>query len=212
MQVVISKTPENFKSVFDSVKNNKYYLILTAVLLLGMFCGAFSVGLVSDDVRLNLSNSVLSFITDCRSASFARLFFRSFLTGTVFITVIALFSFGVGGVVCLPIFQFLRGFGLCAVSGILYRCFSLMGMAFSILVLLPAGLAAAMILLSLSADGFKLSVRFFEGVRNISTSGTELRPAALLFLSKTLKSYVLYIFTSLTEAVFIFCFIKYFTF
>jgi hypothetical protein len=126
--------------------------------------------------------------------------------------IILVSSFGVGGLAVLPFMMFVRGFGTAAIAGFLYRNYSLEGIAFADLILLPSVVAVDVIFLYFSNDAFSLSYRFFELIRDVSSRGIEIRPSILIVFKRCVFSLIAVIVAAVVEAGFTVCFIKYFNF
>lgn len=212
MQVVISKPNEKLNGYFEAVKSQKFFLILLFFLILGMLCGAVSVKLLPQDAEAFLIKWFRSFVSVRETSGFMGNFFNSFLKGILCFAVIFAASFGVGGLAVLPLLQLLRGVGTCALAGLLYRTYSLEGIAFADLILLPSAVIIDFSLLLCSAKGLELSKSFLDGIKAVSTAGLSLRPMCLSFLKSSVKSVLFYMLASVLEAAFAACFIRYFKF
>lgn len=210
MQVSATLLKDN--KYINSLRESKFFIICLAVLLLGMFTGAVSVNLLSDSssgIIESLFKAFLDFRTD---SSFLRIFLSAFVSGMIYVFVICLSSFGVCGFPIIPFLLFVRGVGSCAVAGVLYRDYSLQGIAFANLILLPSALITDFILLYLSNEGFKLSSKFYGIIKDVSARGIEIRPECIRMLRVTLISILCISAASLIEAAFSVSFIKFFNF
>lgn len=212
MQVVVAKSPEKITRFVEVIKSHKFFLFLLLSLLIGILSGALAVKGLGEPFDKLLDDWFRSFIAFRSSAGFWRIFFNCFLTGFIFVTIISLSAFGVSGVIIMPLLIFFRGFGTCILAGILYRNYSLQGIAFADLILLPPCIAADFILLYLSSESMELSKLFCDCLRDVSARGIVLRPNCIVFLKKILWCVISFILASLAEAAFTACFIKYFNF
>ena len=130
----------------------------------------------------------------------------------IYMTVIGLSAFGVSGMAVLPCLMFFRGFGTCMLAGFLYRNYSLQGIAFADLIILPSCLVADFLLLYASGKAMELSKRFFDCLRDVSARGVILKPQCVDLLKKILRCTLIFVVVSLAESAFTVCFIKYFNF
>lgn len=190
----------------------KFLVISALVLTFGMLCGALSIK--------NLQGGTLNFVNDCfkeyllyRSTSGAfKIFLTSFCYGLLYIVFIAVSSFGLSGFAVTPFLLFLRGFGTCAISGILYKNYSLTGIAFANLILLPSTIVVHFILIYIANEGLSLTAKFYSVVKDVSFKGIEIRPSCVKLLRSVLLSVIALAVASGIEAVFSAGFIKYFNF
>lgn len=212
MQVVVAKSPEKLNRYISAVKSNKFFIFLLSVLIAGMLSGALAVKGMGDTVDALLNAWFRSFLSFRLSAGFWKIFFNCFLTGFIYMTVIGLSAFGVSGMAVLPCLMFFRGFGTCMLAGFLYRNYSLQGIAFADLIILPSCLVADFLLLYASGKAMELSKRFFDCLRDVSARGVILKPQCVDLLKKILHCTLIFVVVSLAEAAFTVCFIKYFNF
>ncbi len=202
----------NIGKVFNSLKDNKFYIICVIFLILGMLFGALSVRYMGSNYISVIEKWFSVYISFRTQKGFVEIFFRVFLSSTLYIAVISVLAFGVGGVVLLPIVMLFRGFGTCAISGILYRNFSLQGIAFSNLILLPFCIAVDFLLLYICSEALKLSWRFIDVLRDVSSRGIAIRPNCVLLLKKCLFCLLAVVVVSVIESVFSVSFVKFFVF
>lgn len=212
MQIIADKGALNFSSRFKDIGKHKYFLILLCFLVVGMLFGSLSARGVGGIFQTVIDKWFDSFISYKKTAGFIDVFFKSFLTGITYLILIAVFSFGISGTAVLPLIQFLRGFGTCILGGILYKNYSLSGIAFADLILLPSCIATDFVLLFSSEKGMELSVLFCKSLKDVSVRGVVIKPEAIFFLKRVLLCMLAYIGISLAEATFTTCFIKYFNF
>ena len=212
MQIIADKNTFKFGLHIENFNKYKFFLCLLLFLILGMLFGALAAKGINksfDTVIENLFNSFLKFR---RTSGFTNLFFSIFLTSFILLTLIGLSSFGVSGIIILPILILIKGFGTCLISGILYRNFSLSGIAFADLILLPFCVANDFVAIYTSSKGMELSSLFLGSLKDVSTRGITLKPEVLVFLRKILLCMLSSAVIALAEAMFTSCFIKYFNF
>ncbi len=212
MQIVVSKKPENITKFISEVKNKRFYLILLVFFIIGMLFGALAVKSSSSSYGIYINKIFESFFKFRASASFIDLLFDLFLTSVGTLLLITVSSLGISGIFTLPALCFIKGAGCCVISGILYKNYSLEGIAFADLILLPFNLAGSIVLLYISAYGLELSLDFFSAIKSVSVSGYDLRPKCLSFFKRIIISILVLSLIALLEAVFTVSFINYFSF
>lgn len=199
-------------NVLSYLKENSYFIISFFALLAGMLFGALSVRLLGAKYLSTIEEFIKGYISFRVSSGFFKVFSKVFLTGAVFIAVIILSGFGVSGLPVIPITVFLRGFGTCALAGVLYRDYSLKGIAFADLILLPSCIVTDFIIIYAAGRSLALSFKFCELVKDLSSRGISVRPQCIDLLKTCLRCTVIMVLSSLVEAAFSCCFIKYFSF
>lgn len=212
MQIIADKNTFKLGLHIENIKKYKFFLVLLIFLIFGMLFGAFAARGTNELSDKLIENWFNSFINFRKTSDFTSLFFNLYLSSFIFLILIGLSSFGISGVVVLPILILIKGFGTCLISGILYRDFSLSGIAFADLMLLPFNVTNCFLAVFLSGKGMKLSAEFIKTINDVSAKGILLKPEVLIFLKKLLLCVLCSAVVSLAEAVFTICFIKYFNF
>lgn len=194
------------------LKDSKFVLISSLVLILGMLSGSFIIHILGDE-QSDVFKTIFSvFIKHKVDSSFIRIFLTSLVSGIIYLLLICLSSFGVSGFPIIPVVLFIKGLLTCLLSGFLYRNYSLQGIAFSNLILLPSDLLVNFILINLSSEGLKLCSKFYSIIKDVSARGIEIRPDFIKLLRIVIYSVILISIAALVEACFSVCFIKYFNF
>lgn len=212
MQIIADKNTFKFGLHIESFNKYKFFLFLLLFLILGMLFGALAAKGINESFDSVIENLFNSFLKFRRTSGFTNLFFSLFLSSFIFLTLIGLSSFGVSGIVILPFLILIKGFGTCLISGILYRDFSLSGIAFADLILLPFCVANDFIAVYASGKGMELSSLFLGSLKDVSARGITLKPEVLVFLRKILLCMLCSAVIAFAEAMFTLCFIKYFNF
>jgi hypothetical protein len=207
--VPVKRKTIGFVTLFS---DNRFFIISLGILLLGMLLGALSVGKMGDGYLTALEKSFNSFIDFRNSAGFLSVFFKAFFLGTAYVFLISVSAFGVSGLGLIPVAVFFRGFGTTALAGLLYRNHSLLGIAFADLILLPSCLIMDFIIIYLSSKALSLSCRYLTLLKDVSSKGISIRPFCGELLKKLLWCMIAVVISSLIEAAFSACFIKYFNF
>ncbi len=212
MQIIADREALKFKFGFERFKEFKYFFILLGIMLLGMLFGVMSAKGINPAVDTVIENWFKSFLNFRQTSGFGNLFFNLFLSSFLYFFLISFSSFGISGLIAVPIIICLRGFGVSLIAGILYRNYSLVGIAFADLIILPFCIANCILMLYLSSQGMELSVLFCNSIRDVSAKGIVIKPKILMLLKKILLCILCSAVISLAEATFTSCFIKYFNF
>ena len=196
----------------DAFRENKFFFLCLTLIVAGMLAGSLAVNLLSGEYLIFIKDWFLSFFKFRSTAGFSRVFFNIFLSGTVYFVLVLLSSLGLTGVITLPVIVFFRGFGTCLLAGFLYREYSLTGIAFADLILLPGVLATDFLLIYICAEAVSVSFSFLDILKDVSSRGIMVRPLMLKFLRKFLIVMLLFCIFSLIEALFSVNFTHYFSF
>lgn len=196
----------------DAFRENKFFFLCLTLIVAGMLAGSLAVNLLSGEYLIFIKDWFLSFFKFRSTAGFSRVFFNIFLSGTLYFVLVLLSSLGLTGVITLPIVVFFRGFGTCLLAGFLYREYSLTGIAFADLILLPGVLATDFLLIYICAEAVSVSFSFLDILKDVSSRGIMVRPLMLKFLRKFLIVMLLFCIFSLIEALFSVNFTHYFSF
>lgn len=212
MQVVISKPKSKLSNVLDYFIQHKYYLILLLCLILGMLSGALSIKFVDSGYKEIISRWVDAFLKSRSQSTFWQMFFNCFLVSFISVVFICLSGFGIIGLPLQPTVLFLRGFGSCALAGQLYSVYSLQGIAYANLILLPFCVTLDFFILFLSDSSMELSKQFWL----VLTSGYDkikiIKLNGIRLLRRSLYVSLCLVVVALLEAAFTVFFIKFFKF
>ena len=196
----------------DAFRENKFFFLCLTLIVAGMLAGSLAVNLLSGEYLIFIKDWFLSFFKFRSTAGFSRVFFNIFLSGTVYFVLVLLSSLGLTGVITLPLVVFFRGFGTCLLAGFLYREYSLTGIAFADLILLPGVLATDFLLIYICAEAVSVSFSFLDILKDVSSRGIMVRPLMLKFLRKFLIIMLIFALLSTVEAIFSVSFTHYFSF
>ncbi len=212
MQVVTVKNTNRFEKYISAVLEHKFYFILLLFLIFGMFMGALSVRLLDGSYNVFIKQWFGSFIEFRTTFGFWKILFNSFLTSLAYLIIVSVSGFGVGGMFILPLLIFFKGFGTCLLSGILYRDYSLQGIAFADLILLPSALAANLAIVYLCESAMGVSKRFYNCINDTNLTNQLLRAECVSYFKRLLYVLFAFIVISVAESAFNTCFIRYFDF
>lgn len=200
------------QNLFSVLKDNTFFIISFFALLTGMFCGVLSVRFLGENFLSAIEQLLKNYITFRTSSGFLKVFSKIFLSCIIYMIIIFISGFGVSGLPVIPLAVFVRGFGTCSLAGVLYRDYSLKGIAFADLILLPSCIAADFIIIYAAGKSLSLSFKFCDLLKDLSSHGIAVRPQCITLLKTALLCTAAICFSSIIEAVFSCCFIKYFSF
>ena len=216
MQVISLNTKvedrTKFERLLNALKNNAVLIILASALIFGKLCGCLSIKYIDDSFGDYVKAWFSSSFAFKSSSSFWSLLISAFLKSFAFILVISFSAFGVSGIVITPATLFLRGLGTGAISGMLYRDFSLQGIAYSNLLLLPSSFAFDLVLVALGCKALKLSNQFTSIYRNSDFEIGSLKVDSLEFLKSVLFFVFVILLIASGESLFSIGFSEYFNF
>ena len=206
------KITGHIKSFKEAFLENKFFFLCLTLLVAGMLLGALAVNFLNDDYFLFIKDWFLSFFKFRSAASFTKVFFNIFLSSTVYFVVVLLSSLGLTGIITLPIVVFIRGFSYCLLAGFLYKEYSLTGIAFADLILLPGVVSTSFLLIYICSEAISVSFSFLDILKDVSSRGIMVRPLMLKFLRKFLIIMLIFALLSTVEAIFSVSFTHYFSF
>lgn len=198
------------KGYRDFILQNGSLLVLAALLLLGMVCGAL---LVKGEFLtvLRLDEMVKGFTSARQNQGFFVTCLASFLGILPFMALsifLGLSSVGAPFIVLLP---FVRGLGLGMISGFLYANMGLSGVAFAALILTPVNFLSSLAVILSCRQSLKLSVSLFGVVRPESPY-LDLWPICREFLYRQGRYAMLLLASVLLDGILSTAFMRFFTF
>lgn len=157
-----------YSKIFQFVIKNKLLIIITAIFITGICFAVFTYGKYNAVEEWSQSY-IQKFIVTRSGRGLFKIAVDSFLTSSLFIILCFIFGTSMLGVVLVPICVALRAFVYGSVISYLYSAYSLEGVAFHAIILLPAAifLIIAFILASIEA------IRFSLFLANLTLSRTE---------------------------------------
>ncbi len=213
MQVITLDTKDSRLNLFFRfIKSNRSLLLLATVLLLGKLFGAISVKYLDNEFGRYVNEWFISSFEYKSTSDFWTMFLSNFIRSLTYILIILFFSFGISGVIAIPLILFIRGIGTCALSGVLYRNYSLQGIAYSNLILLPSGFAFDIVLLIFGCYAFDVSIKFSKLLRSSSIEQSDYKVDLLKMLRKSIYCVFVTLVISFADALFSVGFSQYFNF
>ena len=213
MQIIKKSEPQIsiVKKCLTLIGCNKHFIIMLLCIVSGMLCGAVSVNCFSGDNAVLVDEWFNSFVSNRIQSGLWPIFLKAFLSCFAYIIAFCISAFGLSGIPICPLLLFFRGFGSCMLAGLLYKNFSLQGIAFANLVLMPSCVAIDFILVYFSSKSIKLSVSFLSVFRGSVVNAEELRISSLGLLKRCCICVLFSAVAALIEAIFTVCFSVYFS-
>ena len=184
----------NCNNFLRIISDNSFLIIFTVIFVLGLIFGVIFCG--KYDFLSNYFNEFLNeFIAYRESNTVLKVTVKSFFT---FLLVFCFtFSFGasLSGIFFIPLFLFLNGYAFGMISSMLYSQYSLKGVAFHTVILLPS----AIIFVIAHIFSCIESVKFSLTVAKLTLPSTMPQNLSLYFRDYCIK-YILYIFLTFISA------------
>lgn len=127
-----------FKSVKHFLTRYSIEMLFLVVFLLSIVLGSFSLSRITDDTLQKLDFLFLTNLDNRLELAPFDLFCSSFASGFVFVLISFLLSFTAWGMFALPLLCAFKGFGVGLSSAYMFSQYSVTGIGFYILVVLPA--------------------------------------------------------------------------
>lgn len=146
----------SFRGVIEFVLNNKMLIILTLFLLIGIFSGVFTYG---DSSELNgfAESNFSRILTERQHETFTKVMFDSFFESMLYIVACFIFGASMLGLVMLPLCLSLKGFLYGQTAALLYSVYSLKGIAFHTVLVLPVAVIFAVLLIFAGRESMRFS-------------------------------------------------------
>lgn len=163
---LIIKNNLSFKKI---VLKNLRFVIICAVFILSLILGAFSVSVCDDESFFGLAEHFDNFLEFTEKSGFAEMLLYLSFGFSFLILINFVLGLCVIGTFFNPTIMFIYGFGAGAISSYIYCTYSLKGICYFILVLLP-GIFLFSLNYILSFDfSFKFSLKLYKSItKNIS--------------------------------------------
>ena len=185
------------KSVIAFVKRNSLQLLFAVVFVLSIILGSISFSRISPDTLRKLDFLFLTNLDNRLKLTPFDLFCSSFASDFLFVFVAFLLSFTAWGMFALPLLCAFKGFGVGLSSAYMFAQYSVTGIGFYILVVLPATV------LFLFAFLMSLKESFAQSVLLLRTYFSSTYDAFLLRHTKTylLRNCVILVMVAFSAAV-----------
>ncbi len=148
-----------YKSFFSFLQNNYWLLISATFFVVGLAFGVFSFGKYT--LVLEWSKDFISeFIVLRSSSSFLKVVVDSFLSSMLFIVLIFICGTSLFGLGLVPVFVTVRGFLYGSVTALLYSEYSLKGIAFHAVLVMPSAVFFIIALIIAAVESIRFSFVF----------------------------------------------------
>lgn len=126
-----------YSSTLDLFKGNSVFLIISGIFVFGLLLGSFSISICENNSFYGLSNYFNEYIIFLKNAEFSKIFLSSFFMFALIILLNYILGLCVIGNFVSLFMLLLISFGVGSVSGFLYKSFSINGIGFFALAVLP---------------------------------------------------------------------------
>lgn len=125
------------RTAVDLFKGNYIFLIITAIFIFGLLLGSFSISICQNQNYYGLNSYFSDYIVFLKEAAFSEVFLTSFFMFSLIVFLNYILGLClIGNFISLFISIFIS-FGIGSISGFLYKSFSVRGIGFFALALLP---------------------------------------------------------------------------
>lgn len=154
---------KNFHCVTEFFIQNKLLIILALLLILGIFSGVFLHGdfSIADEYT---KAYFLDFITGRSNTGLLKLIFDSFFEMMLFVAIGFIFGTSMLGSVILPICLLIKGYFYGSFSAYLYSLYSLKGIAFHTVLVLPIAVAFSVLLIFVIKASMRFSIMLTNSI------------------------------------------------
>lgn len=175
---------KNIHSIIEFAVYNKFLIILMLFFLSGIIAGVISFG--NSELLDNFAADNFSmFIKGRTNCTFTKTMLNSFFECMLYLVVCFIFGSSMLGTVFLPTLISVKGFLYGQTAALLYSVYSLKGIAFHTLIILPVAVIFSVILIFFARDSMRFSVLI---VRNVL--GNNSADISLDFKSYSVKFFI----------------------
>lgn len=125
------------RAAVDLFKSNYIFLAVTAIFVFGLLLGSFSIGVCQNQSYYGLSNYFSDYIIFLKESKFSEIFLTSFFMFALIVLINYILGLCLIGNFLSIFISFFISFGIGSISGFLYKSFSVKGIGFFALALLP---------------------------------------------------------------------------
>ncbi len=147
----------HFNKVFAFFRLNSYIITLTVVCISGIALGIFGTEFNEKFLRVFMSYTE-RFLELRRENKFLPIFTDSLILNFCFLLLVFILGTSVTGITLTPILVFVRSLIFGAISGIVYSEYSLKGIAFNALILIPPALITIIFLILSAREAMRFSL------------------------------------------------------
>lgn len=184
---------KGFHSAINFLSANKLMIVLSLFLLLGIFLGVFLYGDFS--LADGLTEAYFEeFLTERSNSGILKIISDSFFEMLLCIVISFIFGTSMLGTVVLPISIFVKGYFCGYFSALLYSQYSLKGIAFHTVLVLPIAVAFSVLLVFVIRASIRFSIILIQSVLSDSRSVNltlEFKSYCLSFLGFIIGAFVI---------------------
>ncbi len=145
--------------IFEFLKNNSFLFTVTIILTIGFLVGTFSQNNFSF-LKSYSADFIAEYISLRSDTNFGSIFFSSLIGFLSELFVLFLLGASLFGIITVPAALFVKGILLGGITAYLYSTFSLKGIAFNAVIIIPPTIIFLIILLMCSRESVRFSIKF----------------------------------------------------
>lgn len=145
--------------IFEFFKNNSFLLTVTLIFTIGFFAGIFTHNNLSF-LKSYSSDYITEYILLRTSESFGTIFINSMFGFLSALFIFFILGASLFGVVTVPSALFIKGLLQGGITAFLYSSYSLKGIAFNAVIIIPPTLIFLIILILASRESVRFSIKF----------------------------------------------------
>ena len=144
--------------ILEFFKNNSFLIIVTVIFTIGFFIGIFSINSFSY-LKGYSTDYIAEYISLRSDTSFGSIFISSFFGFLSELFVLFLLGASLFGIITVPAAMLIKGITLGGVTAYLYSTFSLKGIAFNAVIIIPPTLVFLIFLLLCTRESVRFSIK-----------------------------------------------------
>ncbi len=204
-KTVVLKDYITFRGI---LKSNLKFIVICLGFIISLIAGTFAISVCNDDNYFGLSSYFSEYLGFLNNCGFLEVFLNSLYAFSVLILINMVLGLCVIGAFFNWFVLFILGFGIGSVSGYIFSVYSLKGLCFFLLIILPGLFLFSLDYILSFQDSFDFSLMLFRTVSKKMQYSANLRQ----YFIKYLIYFVLVIFISLFNSFMISTFFGFFNF
>ena len=192
--------------------DNKTFVILSAILLFGVFLGAISSKIADESTVARINALFLNSFKGWKHESAFNIFVSSLSSVFFFILIAFFMGLSLWGCILAPFVPLMRGFCIGIFQCYLYGTYGLNGILFQLLVLLPGFFLSSIAILLMSREAMRLSHNFLTFVFFKSGNTYEKKEDIRIYLLRTGCVLIIAVLSAMLDLIFNFIFLRFFSF
>ena len=201
----------SFKSYLVDLKKYRILIILLFFFVCGLVCGTFLFRNSVADLSPNIADYVSTNLFKRSELSFFKIFCTSLVSVIPFFLSAFIFGLSPFGTVLVPLIALLRGSGIGLITGYLYKTYEIKGIAFCLLILMPAFLFSSFVFLLSGCESIKFSAAIFRAF-SVKSGPVSFSGDFRIYLSRYFLILLLILLCSFLDTIFSVAFIRFFEF